>query len=241
MTTPTPVSCRVTGLTDLTPEIRKVLVSPRTAGFRHRPGQFARVTFKGIPPRDYSLANAPAENANDAPVYEFHIRRERGGLATRHVFADLQPGDPVDVSGPYGTGYLREKHTGPIVAIGGGSGLAPMIAIVDAVLRSDPDRPVHLYIGARDEPDLYLLDRFDKLQARHRGFRYTPVLSDPARPTDRRTGFVHEAVLDDDPDLVDVKIYMAGPPVMVENARGAFLSTGIAEDDLHHDTLPPAP
>ncbi len=241
MTVPTTLSCRVTGLTDLTPEIRQVLVTPEETGFRHRPGQFAKVTFKDMPPRDYSLANAPVRDTTDEAFYEFHIRRERGGLATRHVFDDLGVGDPVAVSGPYGDGYLRQTHTGPVIAIGGGSGLAPMIAIVDAVLRDDPARSVHLYIGARDEPDLYLLDRFEALQARHKGFRFTPVLSDPAQPTGRRTGFVHEAVLDDRTDLADAKIYLAGPPVMVENARGAFLSTGIAEDDLHHDALPTAP
>jgi len=238
MTAPVSISCRVTGLTDLTADIRCLLVEPQDAAFHHRPGQFAKVTFDGMPQRDYSLANAPARHADATPFYEFHIRRERAGQATRHVFEALSIGDPVALSGPFGEGYLRECHAGPVLAVGGGSGLAPMKAIVDAALQDDPDRPVHLYIGARNEADLYLLDYFERKQAAHKGFSVTPVLSEPAAATGRRTGFVHEAVLADRSEMTGVKIYMAGPPIMMEIARGAFLSTGINENDLHYD-LPP--
>lgn len=239
MTTPANIACRVTGLTDLTADIRCLLVEPQDAALHHRPGQFAKVTFDGMPQRDYSLANAPAHHADEKPFYEFHIRRERAGQATRHVFEALSIGDPVALSGPYGDGYLREGHAGPVVAVGGGSGLAPMKAIVDAALQGDPDRPVHLYFGARNEADLYLLDYFEKKRATHQGFSFTPVLSEPTVATNRRTGFVHEAVLADRPEMTGAKIYMAGPPIMVENALGAFLSTGINENDLHYD-LPPS-
>lgn len=240
MTNPTSITGRVTGLTDLTADIRCLVVEPQDTALYHRPGQFAKITFDGMPQRDYSLANAPARDADGSPFYEFHIRRERTGKATKHVFEALRIGDPVALSGPYGDGYLRECHAGPVVAVGGGSGLAPMKAIVDAALRSDPDRPVHLYFGARNEADLYLLDYFHRKQETHPGFRFTPVLSEPTTPTARRTGFVHEAVLADQPGMTGAKVYMAGPPAMVENALGAFLSTGIDENDLHYD-LPSSP
>jgi len=239
MTDPLSITCRVSGLTDLTPEIRCVTVVPEGPAFHHRPGQYAKVTFDGMPQRDYSLANVAVEGTGTSVRYEFHIRRERTGIATRHVFEALCLNDTVTLTGPFGNGYLRETHDGPVVAIGGGSGLAPMKAIVDATLKRDPDRAAHLYIGARDESDLYLLDHFQKKRDRHAGFRFTPVLSEPANTTDRRTGFVHQAVLEDRKAVRGAKIYMAGPPMMIEAAREAFLSTGFDGDDLHYD-LPPA-
>lgn len=225
-------ACRVERVEPLTHDIRRVVLTTEDdASLRFLPGQFASVAFEGLPPRDYSMANTPG----DGPRLEFHIRRERGGETSAHVFEELAVGDRARVRVPMGEAYLRPEHHGPVLALGGGSGLAPMKAIVEAALALDPSRPVHLYIGARDEPDLYLLDHFAALAARRPMFRFTPVLSDPSGPTDRRIGFLHDAVAADYTAFPCTKVYLAGPPAMVEAARALLLERGVDARDLHAD------
>jgi len=114
-----------------------------------------------------------------------------------------------------------DAHTGPILAIAGGSGLAPIKSIVETALDNGHRQPIHLYVGVRDERDLYLEAHFAALAARHRNLRFVPVLSQPHASARRRTGFVHEAVLTDIGDVDGAKAYIAGPPVMVERRRGS--------------------
>src|SRR5258708_29118660 len=152
------------------------------------------------------------------PLLEFHVRRMGSGSASAYVAERLRPGEDVIVEGPYGSSWLREKHAGPIVAVAGGSGLAPIKAIVETALSLGMRQPIHLYFGARDERDIYHEAHFRALAARHDNLRYTAVLSQPRRGTARRVGLVHEVVAADLADLDGAKAYLAGPPPMVEAA-----------------------
>jgi CDP-4-dehydro-6-deoxyglucose reductase/ferredoxin-NAD(P)+ reductase (naphthalene dioxygenase ferredoxin-specific) len=89
------------------------------------PGQYALLKFGSCESRSYSMANLPEDE-----LVEFHIRHLPGGCASSHVRTELRIGDVVDLTGPLGNAYLREEETPRIVAIAGGSGLAPMQAIV---------------------------------------------------------------------------------------------------------------
>jgi CDP-4-dehydro-6-deoxyglucose reductase/ferredoxin-NAD(P)+ reductase (naphthalene dioxygenase ferredoxin-specific) len=146
-------------------------------------------------------------------------------------------GDGVQVEGPFGASWLRDAHTGPILAIAGGSGLAPIKSIVETALGNGHRQPIHLYVGIRDERDLYLEAHFAALASRHRNLRLVPVLSEPHASTRRRTGFVHEAVLADIGDVDGAKAYIAGPPVMVEAATRQLLARGMRRQDIHADAF----
>ena len=95
------------------------------------------------------------------------FRSTAGGVASAHVFEALQAGDAVRVEGPSGTAYLREHHRGPIIAVAGGSGLAPIRAIVERALNEKLPQHLYLYFGVRSERDLYLHDHFARLAERH--------------------------------------------------------------------------
>ena len=224
---------RVESLADLTHDIRRVRLRPERAGaLSFRAGQYVSVTFPGQPPRDYSLANLPGE-----PLLELHIRRMAGG-STSHFVADrLAPGDAVTVEGPLGDVYLRDSHPGPVIGIAGGSGLAPVRCIVESALRRGEAHPVALYFGARTERDVYMESHFAALATRYPGFRYVPVLSDADGPTDRRRGFVHEAVLADFADLAGHSAYLAGPPAMVDAALPALQARGMLAEHIHADAF----
>jgi CDP-4-dehydro-6-deoxyglucose reductase/ferredoxin-NAD(P)+ reductase (naphthalene dioxygenase ferredoxin-specific) len=224
---------RVMALDDLTHDIKGVRIEVTAGGpFLFSPGQYAALCFSGLPPRDYSMANDP-----DEPLLEFHIRQVGGGRSSRYVAEQLSVGDAVALEGPFGSSWLRERHTGPILALAGGSGLAPIKSIVETAIRRSMGQPIHLYCGVRDERDLYLEAHFRALAERHPNLRFVPVLSEPRAPTLRRTGFVHEAALADLPDLDGFKAYLAGPPVMVEAATPLLIAHGARRQDIHADAF----
>jgi ferredoxin-NAD(P)+ reductase (naphthalene dioxygenase ferredoxin-specific) len=227
------MACRVIGLDDATHDIKRVRLEIVAGGpFTFSAGQFASLGFAGQPPRDYSMANRP-----DDKMLEFHVRRVAAGTASAYAAERLRVGEIVTVEGPYGTSYLRDKHTGPILALAGGSGLAPMKSIVETALAGGARQPITLWFGVRDERDLYLEDHFRTLEARHANFRFVPVLSEPVGATSRRTGFVHAAVAADVADYDGAKAYLAGPPVMVEAASRTLEERGMPRQDIHADAF----
>lgn len=227
------LSCRVAALDSVTHDIKRVRLEVISGGpFRFSAGQYARVSFRGQPPRDYSMANMPTE-----ALLEFHIRHLAGGLSSRYVAERLALGDEVTVEGPFGTCYWRPRHIGPILAIAGGSGLAPIKSIVETALLHGITQPIRLYFGVRDERDLYLEDHFAQLAARHPHLGFIPVLSQPSRPTRRRTGLVHEAVRADHASFAGWKAYLAGPPALVEAASAMLAECHMAPEDIHADAF----
>ncbi len=236
-TKPGRCTCRLVDLQAPTSDIRILrLEAEAGARFRFAAGQYAAVGFGDLPPRDFSIASRP-----DEPALEFHVRCLGDEGASGYVAQHLALGERVSVEGPYGQAWLREDHAGPILAIAGGSGLAPMKSIVETALASSGSREVHLYFGVRDEADVYLEDHFRALEARHAGFRFVPVLSDPSAPTARRCGLVGEAVAADFQDFAGFKAYLAGPPVMVEAASAMLLDRGLPQADLHADPFTRGP
>ena len=215
--------CRVAGLEDLTHDIKRVRLEILSGGpFDFSAGQYAALRVSSLPARDFSMASRP-----DEPILEFHIRHMIGGAASRYIVRNLALGETVRLEGPFGSAWLREHHTGPILAIAGGSGLAPIKSIVETALARGARQPIHLYLE----------DHFATLAAAHPNLRFTPVLSEPRLPTARRTAFVHEAVAADLGDLDGAKAYIAGPPAMVEAATAMLLARGMPRQDIHADAF----
>lgn len=201
-------------------------------------GQFASVGFPGYPVRDYSFASPPGDDGE----VEFHVRRMGPDGVSAFVFDKLAAGEPVGLQGPLGFAFLREKETGPIFAVAGGSGLAPIRAILQAATDGSPEeRPIKLWFGARAERDVYLEDELQAFAAR-KGFDLEIVLSDPDGETDRRVGFVTDALEADlkalGSDALDgARAYLAGPPVMVEAAEKIFRRAGLDAGRIHADAF----
>ncbi|MGQ0662366.1 MAG: 2Fe-2S iron-sulfur cluster-binding protein [Pseudomonadota bacterium] len=225
--------CEVIGLERATHDIRVLSLRIRSGGpFSFSAGQYASLEFPGLPPRDFSMANRP-----DVEELEFHIRLLPGGAVTPFIADRLRRADRVKVVGPYGTSYLRDQHTGPIVALAGGSGLAPIKSIVETALGRGMRQPMKLYFGVRAERDLYLEDYFRALAAHHPNLAFVPVLSEPDAPTRRRTGFLVDIVRQDFANLDGAKAYLAGPPIMVETCVPALLNLEVRQQDCHADAF----
>jgi len=231
------MQCRVAELTPVTHDVMRLRLTIESGGpYTFTAGQFAKLQFPfaAETPRDYSMANRPDES-----TLEFHIRCIAGGISGQ-LRSHLTVGDTVRVSGPFGTAYLREQHEGPIVAIAGGTGLAPIRSIVATALDKGTERPIHLYFGVRGERDVYAEQELRELGRRHPNLIVHIVLSDEAgasRAGGRREGLVTEAVSADFPSFEGFQAYLAGPPVMVDAATELLVARGIAPRDIHADAF----
>ncbi|MDN3520000.1 NADH:ubiquinone reductase (Na(+)-transporting) subunit F [Halomonas ramblicola] len=226
-------SCTVVKLDDLTHDIKRIRLRVGNGErFAFSAGQYAQVTFPGCPTREYSMANHP-----DDPVLEFHVRHVPGGTTSTHVARELAVGDTVEVEGPFGTSYLRERHAGPIVAVAGGSGLAPVKSILEAALASGMRQSIHLYFGARDERDVYLEPYLRSLSERHDNLQIHIVLSEPTGSTERSTGLVTEVMAMNRDEVTGCRAYLAGPPPMVEAATESLLARDVPAGNIHADAF----
>src|SRR4029453_6555892 len=227
-----PARREVVGPDDATHDIKRIRLKIVSGGpFDFSAGQFASVTFEGCPPRDYSMANVPGD-----PILEFHVRRTAGGAPSGHVSEKLKLGDHVRVEGPFGPSYLRETHRGPIIAVAGGSGMAPIKSVVERALQKALPQHIYFYFGVRSERDLYLHDHFVRLAETHKNLHFIPVLSE-GDSAERRQGLVHEAVAEDFDEFDGCKAYLAGPPVMVEAATRLVERRGMRRVDIHADAF----
>ncbi len=225
-----------------------------------RAGQYVDFILPNGVRRSYSIASMPGA---PGPV-EFHIRHMPGGTFTDALFGLAKPAVQergiVRLEGPLGTFYLREDDPEPIVLLASGTGFAPIKAIVETIFakglhRDDPasgrpGRPVVLYWGARTSADLYLDAMPRRWQAEQPNFRYVPVLSEPdadskpAPPAQAqarwsgRTGLVHQAVMQDLPDLSGYQVYACGVPIMVQSAHRDFVGQcGLRDENFFSDAF----
>lgn len=229
------MQCRVTELTALTHDVLRLRFAIETGGpFTFSAGQFAKLRFPFASEqlRDYSMANAPGE-----PGLEFHVRVLAGGVSGL-IRDRLRVGDLARISGPFGTSYLRAQHAGPILAIAGGTGLAPIRSIVAAALASDVPGPIHVYFGVREERDVYGEQELREWQARHPNLHVHVVLSERAGTDNgRRAGMVTDAVRADFGSLAGFNAYLAGPPAMVDAASEILREKGVPARDMHADAF----
>ena len=212
---------------------------PANQNFQFRAGQYVEFILRDGARRSYSMANAP-HNVGTPPSIELHIRHMPGGKFTDHVFGAMKEKDILRMEGPFGSFFLREDSDKPIVLLASGTGFAPIKAIVEQLQQLGSSRPVVLYWGCRSKADLYLHDWALQAAASMPQLRYVPVLSDP-RPEDGwsgRTGFVHQAVMADLPDLSAHQVYACGAPVMVESAQRDFVAKcGLPAEEFYADAF----
>ncbi len=197
-------------------------------------GQYIDILQKEGKPRSFSLANAP----HNDELLELHVRNIAGGTFTQHVFNGMKERDILRIKGPLGTFFLREDSPKPILFVASGTGFAPVKAIIEHALHIGFKREMHFYWGVRKQSDLYMLDTVKKWEAQ--GIRFTPVVSD--EQWNGRSGFVHQAVLDDFKDISGYAVYACGAPVVVEAAHREFTTQrGLPSEAFYSDAFTFAP
>lgn len=217
--------------------VRLLLLSARGERLRRLPGQYLDILLDDGRRRAFSIANAP--HAGDH--LELHVRHVAGGGFTSWVFDEARVGAIVHAEGPLGTFVPREDSERPLLMVAGGTGFAPIKAIIEHFRHLGSRRKMTLYWGARTPADLYLRTVPEGWAADDPGFRFIPVIADPSRAGNLRAGFVHEAVLEDQPDLAAFDVYMSGPPALIDAGRHLFVAAGLPGDRLFFDSFEYAP
>jgi NAD(P)H-flavin reductase/ferredoxin len=203
-------------------------------------GQYADLALPaelGIGQRSYSFAQAPSLRADKKSVV-FHVRKVPNGAFTEWLHAADRSGTSLELSGPYGDFHLRQ-HQAPILAVAGGSGMAPLKALLEQAQQEDVNREVLYLFGARSQADLYCLEEMQALaNAWPAGFRFEPVLNEEPEGSDwqGRRGLVTEHIADLlGSALSQQHVYMCGPPPMIDAAERALKTAGVDAANIHYD------
>lgn len=228
---------RVAKLEKLSADVMLVALQlPAAERLQYRAGQYIEFLLKDGKRRSYSMANAPHLDEH----ITLHIRHMPGGLFSDHVFNTMKERDILRFEGPLGTFFLREESDKPIVLLASGTGFAPIKALIEHAAHQKTARPMTLYWGGRRPQDLYMHALCEEWTRTLPNFRYVPVVSD-ALPEDGwsgRTGFVHQAVMQDLPDLSAYQVYACGAPVVVDSAQRDFIAQcGLPEDEFYADSF----
>lgn len=221
---------------------------PAAEAFTFAAGQYIDIMLPGGRRRSFSIASPP----HDSRLLELHVRRVAGGEFSERLFADTASTALLRIEGPLGqfvyrpggaapAGNTNEPVPAPMLLVGGGTGLAPLLSILRHVVENGIERDIALYWGVRGERDLYAQTVLEDLVRRAPSLRYVPVLSEPGPAWSGRRGWVHEAVLSDMANLAAHDVYAAGPPPMIEAVRREFGLRGVPADRLFFDSFDYSP
>ena len=221
----------VTAIEAVTHDIRRLRVK-LAKPLAFSPGQYVTLQFTPDHIRPYSMAGLMGDGD-----MEFHIRKVPDGRVTDHVFTRLNVGDALRISGPLGTAYLRRQHTGPMLCVGGGTGLAPALSVVRGALEAGMTNPIHLYFGVRSPQDVYDADRLAALALAHPNLTVHTVVSTGKAQPGQRSGLVTDAIRQDLGSLTGWRAYLCGAPAMVEALSLMVTGMGMAPQHIHADAF----
>lgn len=250
------IACReVNGLNGIKPRILPVRVQkkeqlsgdvmvlflqlPATERLQFLAGQYLEFILKDGKRRAFSIANAPHDDA----AIELHLRLVPGGQFTQYVFDEMPEKAILRIEAPLGTFFLREESQKPVIFVAGGTGFAPVKGIIEHMIHNKIQREIILYRGGRTQADLYMNELSQRWAEHVPNITYIPVVSEePAESNwQGRTGLVHQAVLDDYPDLSAYQAYVCGAPAMVDIAHQTFVAQGLNADEFFSDAFTFAP
>ena len=233
----------VTGITPLTHDIRLLEITIDKP-LKFWAGQYVDITLPDQAiTRSFSMANPPGE----AEKLAFIIKRYEGGAFSGQLDGSeagsgggLAIGSRLQLRGPYGTCFRRERRKGPLILVGGGSGMSPLWSILQDHVASGEQRPVRFFYGARTEADLFYLDEIKALGEKLSDFEFIPALSDLGDDAGwgGERGFIHEVLreyinnfdLDDEGDA-----YTCGPPPMIDAVIPVLQIGGLDGDRIFFD------
>ena len=226
----------ISELNYLTHDIQEVIVS-LDGEMDYYAGQYANLTVPGITDsRSYSFASAPEVGSNT--VIKFHIRMVPGGEVSAWLASGECLGQIIQVEGPFGVFGMRGSVS-PIVCIAGGSGMAPILSILEQGLLNKVDRPLVYLYGARTQADLYSKSLiFDISKRWNSSFRFIPILSEEPDESDwdGARGLVTDHIKQiDDFDLLGAQAYLCGPPPMIDAAIPILNNCGVRGRDIFYD------
>lgn len=229
----------ITAMDNLTHDIvslRLALVEPER--FTFKPGQYADIR---IPNHDGHRSFSMAMTPTSSTELEFLIKKYPDGHFSGLLEGVLKVGDELELDGPYGSFTLREWSARPVICIGGGAGMAPILSLLRHMTEEETKRSVTFYYGARNPTDLFYLDEIRQMGEKLPEFSFVPCLSEtwPEDWSDLgvagESGLVTDVVARQQEDMAACDFYLCGPPPMVDAALVLLESNGVPLDHVHFD------
>jgi len=215
-------------------EIRLRLAEP--AEISHRPGQYVQIQAPSPDDpvfRAYSISSA----IHQPNIVELIVRLIPGGIASTYLH-NLNVGETVRFTGPYGEFRLNENPSVEIICVGGGSGMAPMKNIIYSIYEKWPERSCRLFFGCRTTRDIFYLKQFEELAEKFKNFHVVYALSDElaqGEKWDGETGFIHLSVDRYLEAGVKRQAFLCGPPMMVDAVTRILEEKGVRSSDIFYD------
>lgn len=208
-----------------------------TAPISFIPGQYVHLSVPGTGDhRSYSFANPPSRTDR----YVFYVKLLEQGAMSVYLSQRAGPGDEMTVTGPFGRFYLRPPDC-PIVMVAGGTGLAPMLSMLDEMAeQGQTGQPVHLLYGANVPEELFALDALEAYAAK--GIELTTELcvveetGDWSGPTGHVTGLLRPELLNGG----DCRVYLCGPPPMIDAAEAWLREKAVDPSRVHAEKFVPS-
>ncbi|MHC4645259.1 MAG: FAD-binding oxidoreductase [Planctomycetota bacterium] len=200
------------------------------------PGQYVQIqapSLDGPIFRAYSISSA----AHEPNVVELVVRLVPGGIGSTYLH-NVEVGDSVGFTGPYGEFRLNEDPSVEIVCVGGGCGMAPMKNIIYTIYHRWPERSCWLFFGCRTTHDIFYLKRFEELAKKHANFHVVYALSDELGPDEMwegETGFVHLAVDKYLEPGIPRQAFLCGPPPMISAVTRILEEKELRSEDIFYD------
>jgi propane monooxygenase reductase subunit len=184
--------------------------------------------------RSFSMANI---SSLDSGRLEFVIKVYPDGLFSDFLDTKVEVGDRLDITGPFGVFTLRDAPGSDLVFVGGGAGMAPILALLRSMADRGIERKATYYYGARRRRDLCFEDELRQLEQRMVNFRFVPALSEPdeADEWDGEVGLITDVLRRREGRLDRADAYVCGPPPMVEAALELLPALGVVDRRVFYD------
>ncbi|MFI9393273.1 globin domain-containing protein [Streptomyces bauhiniae] len=209
-----------------TPDVAVITLRPDQP-YPFLAGQYASVETPWWPRvwRHYSFASAPRADG----LLIFHVRAVPAGWVSNALVHRARPGDVVRLGPPVGSMSVDHDTDSGLLCLGGGTGIAPIKAMVEEVAEHGARRPVKVFYGARNDHDLYDIDTLLRLRQAHPWISVRSVI-------DREDRHLHDAVRASGP-WRDYDAYLSGPPGMIRSGVSALQALGVPAPRIRHDPV----
>ena len=215
----------------LSPQVYRYRLQTAVPVYYHA-GQFVNVKRTNGVTRSYSLASLPSEDN----YIEFHVKRMPNGEMSNWMADEFNVSDSIEITGPMGSCfYLNDMSAQPILLVGSGTGLAPLIGVVRDALHNNHTNSIHIYHGAFNEEELYLDKEINELAKQHDNVHYKACITSESSVETIEQGRACEVALLNHPDLKGWQVFLCGAPSLVKFMQQQAYLKGAAMQDIHTD------
>ena len=206
------------------------LTAPPRGLPRFEAGQYLKLVMPDGSLKPLSIASAP-----EAPLLELQVQATAQGTTPHPLLAHFQQ-DTVTAHLPFGGCRLPPDPT-PVLMIAGGTGIAPMRAMLASSIARRETREVWLYWGVATPDRLYLDAELSALAAAHPRVRYRPVVADACAGWGGLVGLPHELALAEHAGLSRLAVYCSGSAPMARSVYRALRAHGLPPERFHCDWI----